>query len=93
MLMRKIRKEYDNNVKKQPLSWVARSLPFRYLLHKGVGEGAIPFPWLLHFTLDPYLILRSVKQGAIKYHFLSFLYDSTCDDWTQVSRAIIMTIT
>ena len=31
--------------------------------------GATPFPGLLHFTLDPYLILLSVKQGGIKYHF------------------------
>ena len=37
----------------------------------GVGEGATPFPGLLHFTLDPYLILLSIKQGGIKYHFLS----------------------
>ena len=29
------------------------------------------FPGLLHFTLDPYLIMLSVKQGDIKYHFLS----------------------
>ena len=28
-----------------------------------------PFPGLLHFTLDTYLILLSVKQGGIKYHF------------------------
>ena len=27
-----------------------------------------------------------VKQGGIKYHFLSFWYDSA-GDWTQVSRA------
>ena len=31
--------------------------------------------------------MLSVKQGGIKYHFLSFWYDSTWD-WTQVSRAI-----
>ena len=24
---------------------------------------------MLHFTLDPYLIMLSVKQGGIKYHF------------------------
>ena len=29
------------------------------------------------FTLDPYLIMLSVKQGGIKYHFLSFCYDLT----------------
>ena len=31
--------------------------------------------------------MPSVKQGGIKYHFLSFWYDSTWD-WTQVSWAI-----
>ena len=36
-------------------------------------------PGLFHFTLDPYLIMLSVKQGSIKYHFLSLLYDSTWD--------------
>ena len=40
-----------------------------------------------HFTLDHDLIMLSVKQGSIKYHFLSLWYDSTCD-WTQVFRAI-----
>ena len=37
--------------------------------HRGVGEGATPFPGLLHFTLDTYLIMLSVNQGGIKYHF------------------------
>ena len=31
--------------------------------------------------------MLSVKQGGIKYHFLSLWYDSTWD-WTEVSRAI-----
>ena len=61
--------------------------PFRYLLHQGVGEGATPFPGLLHFTLDLYLIMLSVKQGGIKYYGLSLSYDSTWD-WTQLSKAI-----
>ena len=50
-----------------------RRLPFQYLLHRDVGEGAPPFPGMLPFTLDMYLILLSVKQGGIKYHFLKFL--------------------
>ena len=54
---------------------------------KVVGEGTTPFPWLLHFTLDPYLIMLSIKQGSLKYHFLSLWYDSTWD-WTSVSWAI-----
>ena len=49
--------------------------------------GRYSFPGLLYFTLDPYLIMLSVKQGGIKYHFLSLWYDSTWD-WTEVSRAI-----
>ena len=49
--------------------------------------GRYSFPGLLHFTLDAYLIMLSVKQGVIKYHFLSLWYNSTWD-WTQVSRAI-----
>ena len=40
-----------------------------YFLHRRGGEGATPFSGLLHFTLDMYLILLSVKQGGIKYHF------------------------
>ena len=32
------------------------------------------FPGLLYFTLEPYLIMLSVKQGGIKYHFLSLWY-------------------
>ena len=31
--------------------------------------------------------MLSVKQGGIKYHFLSLWYDSTWD-WTQVTQAI-----
>ena len=66
---------------------MTRKLPFQYLLHRGVGKGATPFPGLLHFTLNTYLILLSVKQGGIKYHFLSLWYDSTWD-WTPVSQTI-----
>ena len=32
-----------------------------------------PFVILLHFTLDPYLMMLSVKQGGIKYHFFESL--------------------
>ena len=67
-------------------------LPFQKLLYQGVGEGATPSPGLLHFTLDLYLIMLSVKQGGIKYHFLSVWYDSTCD-WTPVSGPLVNTWT
>ena len=59
---------------------------------RGQPEGSLfnsyyTFPRLLHFTLDTYLILLSVKLGGIKYHFLSLWYDSTWD-WTPVSWTI-----
>ena len=43
--------------------------PFSIATTQRYREGATPFPGLLHFTLDTYLILLSVKQGGIKYHF------------------------
>ena len=52
-------------------------LPFELLPHRGVEEGATPFPGLLHFTFDPYLIMLSAKQGGIKYHFKILWYGST----------------
>ena len=42
--------------------------------------GATPFPGFLHSILDPYFIMLSVKQGGIKYHFLSLWYDYL-DHW------------
>ena len=47
-----------------------RTLPFQYLLNCIVVEGAIPFPGLLLYTLDPYLKMLTVKQDGIEYHFL-----------------------
>ena len=38
---------------------------------KAPFSNATPFPRMLYFTLDPYHIMLSVKQGRIKYHFLS----------------------
>ena len=38
--------------------------------------GRFSFPWIAPLYLDPYLIMLSVKQGNIKYHFLSLWYDS-----------------
>ena len=31
--------------------------------------AATPFPGLLQFAIDPYLIMLSVKQGGFKYYF------------------------
>ena len=33
------------------------------------------FNWITPLTLDSYLIMLSVKQGSIKYHFLSLWYE------------------
>ena len=46
---------------------------------KALFSIATPIPVLLHFTLDPYLIMLSVNLGGIKYHFLSLWHDSTWD--------------
>ena len=61
--------------------------PFSIATTPRCRGGRYSFPGLLYFTFDPYLIMLNVKQGGIKYHFLSLWYDSTWD-WTQVSRAI-----
>ena len=58
-----------------------------FSLHWGVEESATLFPGLLHFTFDIYLIMLSVKQGGIKYYFLSLWYNLIWD-WTPFSRAI-----
>ena len=55
--------------------------PFSLAITSSCRVGATPFPWLLHFTFDPYLIMLSVKQVGIKYYFLSLWYD-----WTSFSR-------
>ena len=61
--------------------------PFSIATTPRCKGGRYSFPGLFHFTLDLYLIMLSVKQGSIEYHFLSLWYDAT-RDWTQVSRAI-----
>ena len=43
--------------------------PFSIATTPRCKGGCYSFPGLLHFTLDTYLILLSVKQGGIKYHF------------------------
>ena len=77
---------YISKVRDPSRGWPEGCL-FDLLLHQGVREGATLYPGLLNFSLDPYLIMLSVKQGSIKYHFLSLWYDSTWD-WAQVFRAI-----
>ena len=52
---------------------------FSIAIYPMYREGATLFPGLLHFTLDTYLIMLSVKQGGIKYHSLRLWYDVTWD--------------
>ena len=49
--------------------------------------GHYSFLWIAPLTLNLYIIMLRVKQGGIKYHFLSLWYDSTWN-WTQVSWTI-----
>ena len=60
--------------------------PFPIATTPRCREGRYSFPRFLHFTLDTYLIILSVKQGSIKYHFLNLWFHSTWD-WILVSRA------
>ena len=60
-------------------------VPFSIATTPRCREGCNFFPWKT--PLYSYFIILSVKQGDIKYHFLSFWYDSTWD-WTPVSRTI-----
>ena len=46
-----------------------QKVPFSIATTLRCREGTTPFPGLLHFALDMYLILLSVNQGGIKYHF------------------------
>ena len=78
------------NVSKVKLATIVEGnpkAPFSIATTPRCRGGRYSFPGLPYFTLDPYFIMLSVKQGGIKYHFLSHRYDSTWD-WTQVSRAI-----
>ena len=49
---------------------VCDAVVFQLLLHRGLREGASPFPRLHHFVLDPYLKMVSFKEGGTTYHFL-----------------------
>ena len=53
---------------------------------RGRGER-YSFPWIDPLTLDTYLVMLSVKQRGINYHFKSLWYDPTWD-WTPISRII-----
>ena len=60
---------HSNKVKLATVVEGNHKAPFSITTTLRCKGGATPFPGLLHFTLDTYLILPSVKQGCIKYHF------------------------
>ena len=51
-------------------------LAFEKLLHWGINQGATPFPGVLHFALDPYLIMLSITVGGSNYHIFNLSYVS-----------------
>ena len=53
--------------------------PFSIATTPMCREGRYSVPWIAPLTLDLYLIMLSVKQGDIDYHFLCLWYDSTWD--------------
>ena len=61
--------------------------PFSIATTQKCSGGCYSIPWMAHFTLDPYLIMLSIKQGGIKYHFLNLRYYSIWE-LTPVSRTI-----
>ena len=62
--------EYKKNVSK--IGDRSRERPEGSLFNSYYTKGASPFPGLLHFPLDTYLILLSAKQRGINYHFKVF---------------------
>ena len=44
--------------------------------------GYYSFAWIVPLALDPYFLILGVKQGGIKYHFLSLWWDWTPVSWT-----------
>ena len=49
------------------------------MTRKLLFNSAIPFPWLLHFTLDPLLYNTECYARLHQVPFLSLLYDSCWD--------------
>ena len=66
-------------------------VPFSIAATPRCRGGRYSIPGLLHFTLDFYLIMLSVKQGDIKYHYFSLWYDSTWD-WTRSTGPLVNTL-
>ena len=61
--------KYISKVKLATVVEGDQKAPFSIATTPRCRGGHYSFPGLLHFTLDTYLILLSVKLGGIKYHF------------------------
>ena len=53
--------------------------PFSIVITPRCTGGGYFFPGLLHFSLDTYLIMQSVKQGGIKYYIYIYIYIYICE--------------
>ena len=53
-----------------------RKILFSIVTTPSYSGGHYSFPWIAPLTFDQYHIMLRVKQGGVKYHFLSFWYDS-----------------
>ena len=74
-----------NNVKLVTLVESEPKAPFSIATTPMCSGGETLYPALFHFTLDPHLIMQSVKHQVP--FFFSLWYDSTCH-LTQVSQTI-----
>ena len=81
-----ISKIYRNKVMLVTVVEGSPKAPFSIATTTRFREDAAPFSGLLHFTLDPYFIMLSVKQEGNKYDFLSLWH------WIPVSQAMITNI-
>ena len=62
-------RRYSGKVKLATVVEGNQKAPFSIATTPRCRGGRYSFPDLLHFILDTHLIMLSVKQGGIKYHF------------------------
>ena len=65
--------------------YIYKLAPFSIATTPSYRSGRYSFLWIALLTLKSYLIMLTVKQRGIKFHFLNLWYDS---NWTQVCRTV-----
>ena len=80
-----MKKKKNTNKTNKPFVDGEPKAPFSIATTPRFMEGHYSIPWIA--PLYPYFIMLSVKEGGIKYHFLSLWYDSTLD-WTPVWQTL-----